>query len=80
MVHGGEPEPELVGAHAERRGAVGEQIELAHVDAVLHLARDAQPLLEPARLDLVPPQRGDHQAELAQAQAESMAKRRPARR
>src|SRR5690348_12395257 len=39
--HGSEPQAELVGAHRGRRGAVGEEIELALLDAVLHLAAGA---------------------------------------
>ena len=39
--HGGEPEAELVGAHGGGRGAVGEQVELAFLDPVLHLAAGA---------------------------------------
>ena len=36
--HRGEPQAEPVGAHAVRRGAIGEQVEQAFLDAVLHLA------------------------------------------
>ena len=39
--HRGEPQPELVGPHGPARGPVGEQIELAFLDAVLHLAAGA---------------------------------------
>ena len=42
---GGEPEPQLVGAHGGGRGAVGEQVALAFLDAVLHLAARAVELL-----------------------------------
>ena len=41
----GEPEPQLVGAHGRRRGAVGEQVALAFLDPVLHLAAGAVELL-----------------------------------
>ena len=43
--HRGEPQAQLVGAHGGGRGAVGEQIELAFLDAVLHLAAGAVELL-----------------------------------
>ena len=43
--HRGEPQAKLVGAHGGGRGAVGEQIELALLDAVLHLAARAVDLL-----------------------------------
>ena len=43
--HRGEPQAELVGAHGRGRGAVGEQVELALLDAVLHLAARAVDLL-----------------------------------
>src|SRR5689334_2517299 len=39
--HRGEPEAQLVGAHRGRRRAIGEQVELALFDAVLHLAAPA---------------------------------------
>ena len=41
----GEPEPQLVGAHGGGRGAVGEQVALAFLDPVLHLAAGAVDLL-----------------------------------
>ena len=43
--HRGEPQPQLIGAHRRRRGAVGEQVDLAFLDAVLHLAAGAIDLL-----------------------------------
>ena len=43
--HRGEPQAQLVGAHRRGRGAVGEQVELALLDAVLHLAAGAVDLL-----------------------------------
>ena len=39
--HGGEPEPERVGAHPRSRGPVGEEIELAFLIAILHVASRA---------------------------------------
>src|SRR5271165_1878328 len=38
----GEPQPELVGAHRGRRGAIGEQVALAFFDPVLHVAAGAR--------------------------------------
>ena len=38
---GGEPKAELVGAHGGCGGAVGEEVELALLDTVLHLASGA---------------------------------------
>jgi hypothetical protein len=43
--HRGAPQPELVGPHGGGRGAVGEQIELAFLNAVLHFAARAVELL-----------------------------------
>ncbi len=43
--HRGEPQAQLVGAHGGGRGAVGEEVELALLDAVLHLAAGAVDLL-----------------------------------
>src|ERR1700691_2246444 len=37
----GEPEPELVGAHGRCRGPIGEQVALAFLDPVFHLAAGA---------------------------------------
>ena len=39
--HWGEPQAQLVGAHSVRRGAVGIEVELTFLDAVLHLAAGA---------------------------------------
>ena len=39
--HRGEPQPQLVGAHGGGAGAIGEEVELAFLDAVLHLAAGA---------------------------------------
>src|SRR5271155_4926356 len=64
----GEPEPELVGAHGCGRGSVGEQVALAFLDPVLHLAAGAVDLLiekAGARLGLV--QRGDDEARIGLA-------------
>ena len=59
----GKPQPQLVGPHGRGRGAVGEQIELALLDAVLHLAARAIDLLvEVPGLELLERQRGDHKA------------------
>src|SRR5438128_11462704 len=66
--HRREPEPELVGAHRSSRGAVGEQVELAFLDPVFHLAAGAVELLvERAGLDLWPGQGGDEEAGIAVA-------------
>ena len=68
--HGGEPQPQLVGAHGGGRGAVGEQIELALLDAVLHLAAGAvDVLVEAAGVDLGGPQRGDDEARVGRARS-----------
>ena len=39
--HRGEPQPQLIGLHGGRGGAVGEHIHLTFFDAVLHLAAGA---------------------------------------
>ena len=39
--HRGEPQAQLVGAHGVGRGAVGVEVELTLLDAVLHLAAGA---------------------------------------
>lgn len=50
--HGGEPEAQLVGAHGSRRGPVGEQVELAFLDPVFHVAaRAVDRLVERTGLD-----------------------------
>ena len=41
----GEPQPQLVGAHRGGRGPVGEQVALAFLDPVLHVAAGAVDLL-----------------------------------
>ena len=38
---GGKPQPQLIGAHGRRRGAVGKQVGLAFLDPVLHVATGA---------------------------------------
>lgn len=43
--HGGEPKTKLIGPHGGGRGAVGIEIELAFLDAVLHVATGAIDLL-----------------------------------
>src|SRR5207249_2265781 len=59
------PQAELVGAHGGRRGAVGEHIHLAFLDAVLHVAAGAVDLLvEVTRLGLVTAERGDDEARI----------------
>ena len=47
--HRGEPQAELVGPHGGGRGAVGEEVELAFLDAVLHLAAGAVEVLVEVR-------------------------------
>ena len=61
--HRGKPQAELVGPHGGGRGAVGEQIELALLDTVLHLAAGAVDLLvEAPPIDLRRRERGDDEA------------------
>ena len=61
--HRGEPQAELVGAHAVRRRAVGEQVELALLDAVLHIAALAiQVLVEAPGVVRAGGERGDDKA------------------
>jgi hypothetical protein len=63
--HRGEPKPQLVGAHLVGRGAVGIKVELALLDAVLHLATSAVALLvEVAGLVLLARQRSDDKARI----------------
>ncbi len=64
----GEPEPELVGAHGRGRGAVGEQVALAFLDPVLHLAAGAIDLLvEKAAVGPGLAERGDDEARVGLA-------------
>src|SRR5262249_60719258 len=66
--HCSKPQPQLIGAHCGGRGAVGEQIELALLDAVLHLATGAIDLLvEMAGLVLGARQRSDEKARVGAA-------------
>src|SRR6195256_6078376 len=66
--HGGQPEPQLVGAHGVGGGSVGEQIELTFFDTVFHLAAGAIELLvERAGLMVVSLQRGDDKARIGPA-------------
>lgn len=66
--HGGEPQAQLVGAHGDGAGAVGEEVELALLDAVLHVAAGAvDALVEGAGADLGGGQRGDDEAGVAPA-------------
>ncbi len=61
--HRGEPQAQLVGAHGIGGGAVGEQIELAFLDAVFHLATSAvDRLVEIFSAPVFFPQRGDDEA------------------
>src|SRR5271157_3879514 len=61
-------QPELVGAHGCRRGAIGEQVELTPLDAVLHLAASPIDLLvEILAADLCRPQRGNDTARIGLA-------------
>jgi hypothetical protein len=62
------PQPQLIGAHRGGRGAVGKQIELAFLDAVLHLAAGAIDfLVEMAGLVLGTRQGGDDKARVGLA-------------
>src|SRR6266478_6251420 len=66
--HGGQPKPQLVGAHGAGGGSVGEQIELTFLDAIFHLAAGTIELLvERAGLMLVGLQRGDDEARIGPA-------------
>ena len=66
--HGGEPEAKLVGAHGGCGGPVGEQVELALLDAVFHLASGAvEVLVEVPPVDGVPAERGDDEARIGAA-------------
>ena len=59
--HRGEPQAELVGRHGAGRGAVGEQVDLTLLDAVLHLAAGTVDILvEMAAIAFS--QRGDDEA------------------
>src|SRR5687767_710206 len=58
-----EPQAELVGAHGCRGGAIGEQIELLLLDAVLDLTAGAvDVLVKCAGVDRAGRQRGDDEA------------------
>jgi len=66
--HRGKPQAELVGLHGRGRGAVGEQVELAFLDAVLHVAARAVGLLvEVPRACLAALERGDDEARIGLA-------------
>lgn len=61
--YGGEPEPDLVGAHGMGRGTVGKHIELTFLDAVFHLAAGAVGfLVEMPCLGFLRLERGDDKA------------------
>ena len=60
---GGEPQPQLVGAHGVGAGAVGEQIQLLFFDAVFHVAACAVVFfVEPLGLGVGLGQIGDDEA------------------
>jgi hypothetical protein len=66
--HRREEQPQLVGPHRPGRGAVGEEIELALLDAVFHLAAGAVDLLvEVAGVVLRARQRGNDKARIGLA-------------
>ncbi len=66
--HRGQPQAELVGEHGVRRGAVGEHVHLAFLDAVLHVsARAVDLLVEMATFDLGATERGDDEARIGLA-------------
>src|SRR6195952_1108200 len=49
----GEPQAQLIGPHGRRRGAISEQVQLAFLDPVLHLAAGTvDPLIQPPGVDL----------------------------
>ena len=63
--HRREPQAQLVGLHGRRRRAVGEQVELAFLDAVFHLAAGAiEIFVEAAGVDLFPAQAGHHETRI----------------
>src|SRR5439155_24177212 len=71
IARGREPQAELIGAHRGGRGAVGEQIELALLDAVLHFATGAvDHLVETLSADLAGLERGDDEARIGLAAGE----------
>src|SRR5206468_6894118 len=60
--------PQLVGAHGLSRGAVGVEVELAFLDAVLHVtARAIDVLIELPRARLAALERGDDEARIGLA-------------
>src|SRR3954452_86108 len=64
----GEPQAQLIGPHGGGRGAVCEQVQLAFLDTVLHLAAGAvDPLVQPPGVDLDRWQRGDDEARIGLA-------------
>src|ERR671910_3586968 len=66
--HGGEPQPQLVGAHGGRRGAGGEQVQLAFLHPVLHVAAGAvDALVERTGVAFAGLERGDDEARVGLA-------------
>ena len=66
--HRSEPQAQLVGAHGGRRGAIGIKVELAFLDAVLHVAAGAvDVLVELPRSRLSALERGDDEARIGLA-------------
>src|SRR3954453_16774454 len=64
----GEPQAQLIGPHGGGRGAVCEQVQLAFLDTVFHLAAGAvDPLVQPSGVDLDRGQRGDDEARISLA-------------
>src|SRR3954463_3736953 len=66
----GKPQAQLIGPHGGCRGAVSEQVQLAFLDPVLHLAAGTvDPLIQPPGVDLGGCQRGDDEAWIGRARA-----------
>lgn len=62
----GKPQPQLVGAQGSRAGAVGEQVELLFLDAVLHIPAGAVDLfIQGLGRGVVLGQVGDDEARVA---------------
>jgi CRP/FNR family transcriptional regulator, cyclic AMP receptor protein len=57
----GKPQPQLVGAHRRRRGAVGKEVELTLLDAVFHIVAGAVDLfVKLLRRGIIGAERGDN--------------------